>query len=64
VERGFVVEIKLDITTKDTWNQRCIVSYDGREKFTILMAGSDFINLAIGSVIKRISMSYRVKKVL
>jgi hypothetical protein len=39
VERGFVVEIKLDITTKDTWNQRCIVSYDGREKFTILMAG-------------------------
>jgi hypothetical protein len=21
VERGFVVEIKLDITTKDTWNQ-------------------------------------------
>jgi hypothetical protein len=35
-----VVEIKLDITTVfDTWNQRCIVSYDGREKFTILMAG-------------------------
>jgi hypothetical protein len=52
VERGFVVEIKLDITTKDTWNQRCIVSYDGREKFTILL-GSDFINLAIGSVIKK-----------